>query len=288
MWWGRISSFGMRYIFGACALGALGALLFVAILYIVVSADISWAADDSRSVIRVSPMQEAHLPNRNDALCADSPLELIRALPHREDLVADVCASGRVRKFAEVGVKAGWFAQEVIRLCEGLELYVGVDLWRKQKHYDDGANVEDDMHEVFYEMAVNNTRRAVALHRPYAKVTLHREPSIVGAELYADNFFDMIYLDARHDFASVAEDILAWWPKLRCGGILSGHDYFNPAENFGSAGGFSLDKDGNAQPGDRGVRAAVEAFSSHVKRQVVVTYNDLWEGKPYQTWALRK
>ncbi|MDE1871760.1 MAG: class I SAM-dependent methyltransferase [Candidatus Micrarchaeota archaeon] len=37
--------------------------------------------------------------------------------------------------------------------------------------------------------------------------------------------FDMIFLDAKHDYESISEDIRAWSAILRDGGILLGHDF---------------------------------------------------------------
>lgn len=50
-------------------------------------------------------------------------------------------------------------------------------------------------------------------------------PSVRAAKLFADGCLDFVFLDAAHDFVNVTEDLHAWWPKIRPGGLLAGHDY---------------------------------------------------------------
>jgi hypothetical protein len=45
------------------------------------------------------------------------------------------------------------------------------------------------------------------------------------AARYADGELDAVFLDADHALESVRNDIRAWWPKVRVGGVLAGHDY---------------------------------------------------------------
>ena len=44
---------------------------------------------------------------------------------------------------------------------------------------------------------------------------------------FEDNSLDFIHIDANHKFDFVMEDLIGWAKKVRSGGIISGHDYFN-------------------------------------------------------------
>jgi predicted O-methyltransferase YrrM len=37
--------------------------------------------------------------------------------------------------------------------------------------------------------------------------------------------FDMIFLDANHEYEAVKQDIKTWWPRIKTGGIIAFHDY---------------------------------------------------------------
>jgi len=52
-----------------------------------------------------------------------------------------------------------------------------------------------------------------------------RLTSLQGANFFPDQSLDAVFIDASHDYENVKADILAWLPKVRSKGILSGHDY---------------------------------------------------------------
>jgi len=50
--------------------------------------------------------------------------------------------------------------------------------------------------------------------------------SVQASYFFADESVDYIFIDASHDYNSVLEDIRHWWPKLKPGCFIAGHDYF--------------------------------------------------------------
>lgn len=46
-----------------------------------------------------------------------------------------------------------------------------------------------------------------------------------AAELFEDESLDFVFIDALHDLDSVRLDLRAWFPKVRSGGLFTGHDY---------------------------------------------------------------
>jgi len=104
---------------------------------------------------------------------------------------------------AEVGVFAGEYSLRLCQIIPGLQLFC-IDPWK---------NMPDRYAE---------TQRKLA---PYTTLII-RQKSLDAAETFANETLDFVYIDGEHSYESVKEDIEAWTPKVRKGGIVSGHDYY--------------------------------------------------------------
>ena len=49
--------------------------------------------------------------------------------------------------------------------------------------------------------------------------------SAKASQRFEDASLDWIYIDALHSYNAVMEDMVNWWPKLKPGGMFSGHDF---------------------------------------------------------------
>jgi SAM-dependent methyltransferase len=45
-----------------------------------------------------------------------------------------------------------------------------------------------------------------------------------AADEFADESVDLVFLDADHTYEGVKADLAAWYPKVKPGGLLAGHD----------------------------------------------------------------
>jgi hypothetical protein len=118
-------------------------------------------------------------------------------------------------KGAEIGVwKGKWSA----RLCvdnPNLDMLC-VDLWGAYATYQDSRNSADVLDQSYAE----------AVERlSHYRCMIRRQPSVDAAASVPDGSLDFVYIDANHGEAFVRADLEAWVPKVRSGGIVSGHDY---------------------------------------------------------------
>ena len=76
------------------------------------------------------------------------------------------------------------------------------------------------------QMFVEAERMFIERTKDVPNIVKIKKTSVEAAKDFEDGSLDAVYIDAEHDEASVREDIQAWRPKLKPGGLLCGHDFW--------------------------------------------------------------
>ncbi|GMI40674.1 hypothetical protein TeGR_g14526 [Tetraparma gracilis] len=163
---------------------------------------------------------------------------------------------GLTNEGVEIGVRRGHYSNHMLKFWEGTTLHL-VDPWEHQvAEAKQGGLVYNDVSNAMQGEHDENLAHVIETLDSFAKgrYEVHRAYSVDAAKDFTDGQLDFVYIDARHDYAGVLEDLEAWYPKLRSGGLIAGHDFIpdqiKPVE------------------GDFGVQGAVFKFAQQVKREV--------------------
>ena len=159
----------------------------------------------------------------------------------------------------EIGVLSGKTSEGLLAGLPNLTLYM-VDWWREIA--DESARKEftpqgvigqhaDQMNRSLVS-AMDNTRFAEARRRIIvADVLAGDTPDCLPDEQ------DFIFLDANHTKEQTMRAIILYWPKVKEGGILCGHDYGHPAPGWG-------------------VRVAVDKYAASLGLEVITAPDYYW------------
>lgn len=137
----------------------------------------------------------------------------------RQDLGAWLNGHDYLGEIAEVGVACGGFAAQVLEHWKG-SVYHMVDVWETQPREVYRENTEGISYQGYY-------IECLALAQRYPNVKMHKGYSVQMAKEFKDESLDCAYIDANHAYEAVLDDMDAWWPKVRHGGVFGGHDYGN-------------------------------------------------------------
>jgi hypothetical protein len=120
-------------------------------------------------------------------------------------------------KFVEVGSWKGksssYMAVEIINSGKEIDFYC-VDTWKGGREHQDMEDIDE-----LYSTFIDNMKPVEEYYSPM------RMTSLEAASKFEDNSLDFVFLDGSHHYEDVKDDINAWFPKIKNGGVLAGHDY---------------------------------------------------------------
>jgi hypothetical protein len=205
----------------------------------------------------------------------------------RLDLAAFFENKNILGRGVEVGSYKGEYAKDILSKWSGT-LYL-VDVWKQLDiaEYEDLSNQKNS--KEIYSDCISN------INNESSRCIMIRASSKNAVYLFNDESLDFVYIDANHKYDFVKKDIALWYPKVRRGGILSGHDYlkidWQTDKNFAPNGKDKhiwMDSSANIgvfdiYAGLFGVNPAIEEFCVQNNIELQLT-TDEW----FRSWYLIK
>jgi len=146
-------------------------------------------------------------------------LKSARILPCREDILNELPKRGVV---AEIGVGFGRYSRKILDRMQP-RLFVAVDCfelghvdWLGRQNY--GDTLGGMRHEDYYrgQFTAEIEAGVVVVRKGYSNEVM---------EAFPDAYFDMIYVDAAHDYESVVKDLAVSGRKIKPSGYIIMNDY---------------------------------------------------------------
>lgn len=141
-----------------------------------------------------------------EGLTKQAELELLQALALSMPAGALVVEVGSFRGRSTVAIAAGLEHIHGSRLV-AVDTFAGDPGWESVVDVTEARRLFDQ-----------NTA-----HIPFLEVL--QNGSVPAASAFEAGSVDWVFIDALHDYESVRDDIRAWAPKMKPGGLISGHDY---------------------------------------------------------------
>jgi hypothetical protein len=176
----------------------------------------------------------------------------------------------------EVGVFRGDYAVELLRSWKG-SLLILVDPWEHLPDYLDSWNLQAAEMEQNYQFTLDRLA-------PYSdRIRILRTTSQQAAPLVKDHSCDFVYIDANHAYEAVRADLRLWYPKLRSGALMAGHDYFDARADELYEPIFKLTNSLRKEElTSYGVKSAVDEFAAHCNVTLSIT------DETHPTWWFEK
>ena len=129
--------------------------------------------------------------------------------------------------FVEVGGWKGrstsYLAVEILNSNKRIK-FDCVDTWAGSKEHLDPSHwayvkeLEGDKDWLYFQF-IKNIRPVGEIINPI------RTTSLNASSLYSNRSLDFVYIDASHEYDDIIKDLHAWYPKVKKGGFIGGHDY---------------------------------------------------------------
>ena len=143
----------------------------------------------------------------------------------RWDVLHELLSDKEHKIGAEIGVQIGLTAKNILGLLPSIEKYYAIDPWLDYAEYHEGfrakklTRVPQKQMDHSFDVFTRDTKQYKDI------IVLLKMFSSEAVKYIEDGSLDFLFIDGNHSYESVKEDIKLYLPKVKKGGLISGHDY---------------------------------------------------------------
>lgn len=146
------------------------------------------------------------------------------AEPRRWDVLASFCLQQGYKTFVEIGCKEGRTTGFILKHVPDSRV-IAIDPWIANPAPKNGDATREDYEKWDFAKIEAEFWENLGEHKDRCYMSRNTSEQAALNDFQIPPLSDMVFIDALHDYESVKRDIQLWWPRVRVGGMLAGHDF---------------------------------------------------------------
>jgi len=149
--------------------------------------------------------------------------DFTRTYPCNRSIVLAVAAHGPNLRGVELGLYQANSFCTMLQVCTNVDELIGIDKWEPYVDNVGGGEMVRDQKQI--EFIRNTAINFIYWSGCADRATILEVDTIEAAKRYEDGTMDFVFFDAHLSQQQLRNEMNAWYPKIKQGGLIIGHDY---------------------------------------------------------------
>jgi len=149
--------------------------------------------------------------------------DFTHTFPDNRSILLAVAAHGENLRGVELGLYQANSFCTMLQVCTNVDELIGVDKWEPYVDQIGGGKMVRDQKQI--EFIRNTAINFIYWSGCADRATILEMDTIEAAAKYEDDSMDFVFFDAHLTQQQLQDEMTAWYPKIKEGGLVMGHDY---------------------------------------------------------------
>ena len=149
--------------------------------------------------------------------------DFTETFPDNRSIILAVAAHGENLRGVELGLYQAASFCTMLQVCTNVDELIGVDKWEPYVDEIAGGKMVRDQKQI--EFIRNTAINYISWSGCADRATILEMDTVEAAAKYEDESMDFVFFDAHLTRQQLIDEMNAWYPKIKQGGLVMGHDY---------------------------------------------------------------